>query len=211
MSCIRSTVTIFDRKIPMVHFSSFRANLDMKVKRYTISLRRAHWAFADLDLKCIYCAVTCPKISGTKGLCERWHMSHVHRDWISNFEKRLRFCASVQKQISSYVPSIFLPDILRGTSYIVCCIHVFLITHVSLSSPFPVPSHLLFLCPSHTDTDNPPSSSYGMSKMVWYVKNMCVCPTQWGGGGLQPRSLNEWQDLPCSSLTPVRASSAICV
>ena len=68
--------------------------------------------------------------------------------------------------------------------------------------PSPLPSHFLFLYPPHTETDTPPSlSSYSRGIST------CACPTHSRGGS----SVNEWQALLRSSLTPVRASSVVCV
>lgn len=68
----------------------------------------------------------------------------------------------------------------------------FLLFH-SLFQSFSIPL-------SHAETDTPPSpSSYsrGVSKCV------CECVSHTAGGG----SVNRWQDLFCSSLTPVSVSS----
>lgn len=67
-----------------------------------------------------------------------------------------------------------------------CLLHPYLSSLMSLFSPT-FPSHFLFLYPSHTETDTPPSpSSYsrGMSK--------CACPTQ--------RGVRRVTDKTCSAL-----------
>lgn len=129
----------------------------------------AYWAFADLGLNCIYCAMTCPKISATKGLCERRHMSHVQWEKLP-LPGSLRVFFFFLKSFVFFTHHPHLHFIHSLNVFvcfrriiIYCFLHpyIYLISHVlCLFLPLPLPSHFLFLYLSHTETDTPLSLSF---------------------------------------------------